>query len=296
MAEEKQLIKFVRGNTLPENKESNALYFKINPDEAGELYLGNKLIAKDHSAEIASIDETLKTTLPEINTKLMELDEAIKNLPTCDCDGKYLLIETFNEYSEGVEQRLVSLEDQVKGVVGAMHFIGAVDADPTEDGFDVSAYKPGDVVIYGSKEYVFGKGGKFIELGDATLNADQIAQINKDIQAAQSTADQALTLANGFSNSIESHETAIADLTSRVSELERGGGSGPDDYDHEALKQEILEEAAAAAKESIQGNTDVTVADCVVAINKMNGDLENTQSEIKDVHSFLDMFTWKDVQ
>jgi hypothetical protein len=289
MAEEKQLIKFVRGNTLPENKESNALYFKINPDEAGELYLGNKLIAKDHSAEIASIDETLSTELPAIKQQLGELNEAIKNLPTCDCDGKYLLIDTFNEYSDGVEQRLASLEDQVKDVAGAMHFIGAVDADPTGSNFDASGYKAGDVVIYGSKEYVFGKGGKFIELGDATLNADQIAQINRDIQAAQSTANQALSLAN-------SHGNSISDLQGRVAELERGGGSGPDDYDHEALKEEILAEAATAAKESIQGNTDVTVADCVVAINKMNGDLESTQSEIKNVHNFLDMFTWKDVQ
>lgn len=290
MAEEKNFIKFVRGATLPEDKNGNTLYFKIDENAAGELFLGNKLIAKDHSAELKTIEN-----------KLGELDELIKNLPSCDCDGKYLLISSFNEYvaeqeelHTGLMGRVKTLEDQIKGLSGAMHFIGAVESDPMAEGFDVSGYNPGDVVVYEEKEYVFGKGGKFIELGNTTLTADQLAKVNEDIQAAQSTANEALTLVNGLGNSVESHNTAITDLQSRVSELERGGG-GEGDYDHEALKQEILEEAAVAAKETIQGNTDVTVADCVVAINKMNGDLENTQSEIKDVHNFLDMFTWQEV-
>lgn len=85
----------------------------------------------------------------------------------------------------GIDERLTTaegdidtLQSQIGGLTGAMHFKGVVDVNPatmTEEDFVVTddegnttpKYASGDVVLYSKKEYVFdATQNKFIELGD----------------------------------------------------------------------------------------------------------------------------------
>lgn len=74
------------------------------------------------------------------------------------------------------EGRLTKLEDQIKGVTGAMHFAGVVEG---ADLPAVDSYKPGDVIVLkgNAKEYILIEEGtevktkKWVELGDESLHA-----------------------------------------------------------------------------------------------------------------------------
>lgn len=74
------------------------------------------------------------------------------------------------------EGRLTKLEDQIKGVTGAMHFAGVIEG---ADLPAVDSYKPGDVIVLkgNAKEYILIEEGtevktkKWVELGDESLHA-----------------------------------------------------------------------------------------------------------------------------
>ena len=70
---------------------------------------------------------------------------------------------------KAVEDEVDVLQVQIGGLTGAMHFVGVVETDPAEL---TSGYAAGDVILFGSKEYVFevtdaeAGTGVFHELGD----------------------------------------------------------------------------------------------------------------------------------
>ena len=72
---------------------------------------------------------------------------------------------------EATDQRVTTLENTIKGLSGAMHFVGESTTDPTgKDGAtvgDQTTFSKGDVCLYKDtfKEYVY-DGTKWIELGD----------------------------------------------------------------------------------------------------------------------------------
>lgn len=90
------------------------------------------------------------------------------------------ILKPIKEDVENNSVQIGELKEVVKGLSGAMHFRGIVTSDPTIDGFDVSGYTVGDVVIFGNKEFVFSD-GKFVEFGDATGNASAITELNEKI-------------------------------------------------------------------------------------------------------------------
>ena len=63
------------------------------------------------------------------------------------------------------ETQISELTAKVGDLTGAFKFKGEIDSDPTAEGFDITDYDNGDVVIFGNKEFAF-DGTKFIELGD----------------------------------------------------------------------------------------------------------------------------------
>lgn len=71
------------------------------------------------------------------------------------------------DQDENNKGQLVTAE-QVKSAIanltGAMHFIGVKDKVPTDN----TGYKAGDVILVGTKEYVFDEAKKWVELGDET--------------------------------------------------------------------------------------------------------------------------------
>ena len=88
------------------------------------------------------------------------------------------------------EGRLTKLEDQIKGVTGAMHFAGVIEG---ADLPAVDSYKPGDVIVLkgNSKEYILIEEGtevktkKWIELGDESLYAT-----NSKVEALETKLNQ----------------------------------------------------------------------------------------------------------
>lgn len=95
------------------------------------------------------------------------------------------------------EGEIDALQETIKGLTGAMHFEGAVESDPTAEGFVVTGYEAGDVVVYGDKEYVF-HDGKFHELGDVSAEGTRLTTLEGEMDAVEGRLDDA--------------EAAIADL------------------------------------------------------------------------------------
>lgn len=85
-------------------------------------------------------------------------------------------------------QRIVALEGKIEGVTGAMHFKGVEGKLPE----DVSAYKEGDVIIVGEKEYVF-NGTEFKEFGDVSAEGARIATLEGKMNTVEGDVAQAKT-------------------------------------------------------------------------------------------------------
>lgn len=72
----------------------------------------------------------------------------------------------------GIISRVSTLETQITGLSGAMHFRGVKEDIPA----DVTGYVDGDVIIVGEKEYVFND-GSFVLFGDVSAEGDRISAL-----------------------------------------------------------------------------------------------------------------------
>ena len=140
--------------------------------------------------------------------------------------------KTIAEAVGGIDGRVTTLEGQIQGLSGAMHFKGVVNSDPTAEGFAVAGYADGDVVLFGDKEYVF-NGGAFVEFGDVSAEGERISALEeavKGIQEDTTNADAIAALAErvtkneGDITSVTTqageNKTAIEELAERVKGLE----------------------------------------------------------------------------
>ena len=120
---------------------------------------------------------------------------------------------SLNEWAQRVvalESRMTDLDNVMKSVTGAMHFVGITTTNPATDGAtvtDVASFVEGDVVIYRVEaseatetqaavpahdiEYVNIDGGNtpdsWIELGDVTDEARRITALETDLAALEGT-------------------------------------------------------------------------------------------------------------
>lgn len=93
-------------------------------------------------------------------------------------DGENGTVAGIDTRLTAAEGDIDTLQSQIGGLTGAMHFKGVVDVDPAtmtdedlvntdDEGNTTPKYASGDVVLYSKKEYVFdATQNKFIELGD----------------------------------------------------------------------------------------------------------------------------------
>ena len=105
--------------------------------------------------------------------------------------------------------RISTLEGQITGLTGAMHFKGKVTTDPTTI---TTGYSNGDVVIYNNKEYVFhGDESKFVELGDTTAELTEINSLkgNKVDKTTTITAGAGLSGGGALSGNITLTNTGV---------------------------------------------------------------------------------------
>ena len=103
--------------------------------------------------------------------------------------------------------RIATLEGQITGLSGAMHFEGVKAEIPA----DVSGYEDGDVIIVGEKEYVF-NGTAFVEFGDVSAEGDRIAALETTVGKAAEGANPA----TGLVKSVADNASAIAAEASRA--------------------------------------------------------------------------------
>lgn len=165
------------------------------------------------------------------------------------------------EARQATDGRVTTLENTIKGLSGAMHFKGKVTSLPT----DLSSYSDGDVVLFGTKEYVCGTidGTKqWIELGD------EGSHITRD--EANKTFE---TIANcdAIRTNVSALQTDVSSLKTSVGTSE--SGLVKDVADLKTLTSTHTTNIAANAK-AIKD-----LADGQVALNKTN--IETLQSSLE---------------
>ena len=147
--------------------------------------------------------------------------------------------------------RIATLEGQITGLSGAMHFEGVKEAIPA----DVSGYEAGDVIIVGEKEYVF-NGTAFVEFGDVSAEGERIASLEGIVGKAAEGDTPATGLVKGVADNASAisaektrAEGAEAALSGRLDTLEA--------IDHNAY---ALKTAVAADKTELQNNINAVSA------------------------------------
>ena len=153
--------------------------------------------------------------------------------------------------------RIKTLEDQIVDLSGAMHFKGIVDNVPE----DVSAYKEGDVIIVGDKEYVF-NGTSFAEFGDVSAQAQAITGLTSRMDAAETDIDTLQTDLDAAEAALakKAEQSALtAEITARTDadtaldarldavEGKLGDGEGSVSNQIATAKQQAIDAAAADA-------------------------------------------------
>ena len=141
--------------------------------------------------------------------------------------------------------RIATLEGQITGLSGAMHFEGVKAEMPT----DVTGYEAGDVIIVGEKEYVF-NGTAFVEFGDVSAEGERIAALEATIGKAAEGENPA----TGLIKDVADNASAIAAEKTRAEGVEAAN--------------KALAEAAQAAADAAQADVDAIAADYLKAADK----------------------------
>ena len=99
----------------------------------------------------------------------------------------------------GAVGRITTLEEQIVGLSGAMHFKGVKTSLPA----DTTGYEDGDVIIVGNKEYVV-NAGSFVEFGDVNAQSEAITDLTGRVTEAEADIVQLQT-------DVDNVELALAD-------------------------------------------------------------------------------------
>ena len=123
--------------------------------------------------EAKSAGSVASTALGKANAIINGTDETAAYRATRDRKDN-IIDDTY-----ATKDALKELSDALEDVSNVMNFEGVVEVDPTTI---TSGYKNGDVVIYGSKEYVFnGKTSKFVEFGDTSTQNQAIENLESAV-------------------------------------------------------------------------------------------------------------------
>ena len=186
--------------------------------------------------KIAALDATVSgtSTNSPITVKVEQVDGKLTGVEVTDTLGtaaKANVLATGSTISgaTGVDNNLVSVKqvtdyvkDRVANLTGAMHFEGKKEKVPVDN----TGYESGDVILVGTKEYVY-DGAKWVELGDegiyltiATAEADYvkktttIANVNLQGNITKEELLRALNVADGAQvNKLEGVKVNGTDLS-----------------------------------------------------------------------------------
>lgn len=217
--------------------------------------LGKAYAAADTALETklqGNIDKKVDQTA--YDAKMIELGNEDTRLAglISDMDTAYKAADTT------LGNRIGTLEGQITGLSGAMHFKGV----KTEIPADVTGYVDGDVIIVGDKEYVF-NGGSFVEFGDVSAEGDRIAAL----ETVVGKAAEGENAATGLVKDVAANTAAIAAEKARAegkeAELAQADATNlqtAKDYADDAIEAlKIGDYAKQADLESHTGDTDIHI-------------------------------------
>lgn len=225
-----------------------------------ELAASIKVISDDY---LTSTDKTELQGNIDKKVDQTAYDAKVTALEAADTalQGNIEAEKTARETADNAQvARIATLESQITGLSGAMHFEGVKPEVPA----DVSGYESGDVIIVGEKEYVF-NGKAFVEFGDVSAEGERIAALETTVGNAtsglvKSVADNASAIATEKSRA----EGAESALSGRITTLENI------DHSAYALKTEV-DSSQSAQNTKIDANT--------AAIATLNG-AENVEGSV----------------
>ena len=210
-----------------------------------ELAASIKVISDDY---LTSIDKTelqgnidKKVDQTSYNAKVTALETADTTLQTnINNEAK-----TRKDADDAQVARIATLESQITGLSGAMHFEGVKEEVPT----DVSGYEAGDVIIVGEKEYVF-NGTAFVEFGDVSAEGERIAALETTVGRAAEGENHA----TGLIKDIADNAAAITAEEARAKAAEAANATAASE--------------AKAAADAAQDNVNAIAADYLKAADK----------------------------
>ena len=211
----------------------------------------NYLTSVDKTELQGNIDKKVDQT--SYNAKVTTLETADTTLQTnIDNEAK-----TRKDADDAQVARIATLESQITGLSGAMHFEGVKAEVPA----DVSGYDAGDVIIVGEKEYVF-NGTAFVEFGDVSAEGERIAALETTVGKAAEGENPA----TGLIKDIADNAAAITAEEARAKVAEAANATAASE--------------AKAAADAAQDNVDAITADYLKAADKTA--LEGSIGDVSD--------------
>lgn len=195
-------------------------------------------------------------------------------------------IEALEGADEAQVGRIATLEEQILGLSGAMHFKGVKDALP--EGEALAEYADGDTIIVGNKEYVFNNGA-FVEYGDVSAQAEAITGLTGRMDSAEEAIEglqgDVDDINEALAKKVEqsAYDEKVAELAGadetlgqRIGAIEGKFGEGEGSVD-------AIVEAAVAAEKAEREAADALKADktTVEGIDGRVGTLEGEMTQAK---------------
>lgn len=165
-------------------------YLKTADKTALQNSIDTKVAQTDYDAKVSALEKADTTLQTNINNEAKARKDA----------------------DDALDGRIDTLEGQITGLSGAMHFKGVKAELPA----DVSGYKPGDVIIVGEKEYVLNE-TNFVEFGDVSAEGERIGALETTVGKAAEGGKPA----TGLIKDIADNATAIAAEKKRAEDAEK---------------------------------------------------------------------------
>lgn len=221
--------------------------------------LGDRVTQAEKDIDALEADHLVKADKTELEAKITDAQsaaDAAQGYAEGVAAGLTTEVTDRTDADTALGNRITTLEGQITGLTGAMHFEGVEDEVPA----DVSSYEAGDVIIVGEKEYVF-NGTAFVEFGDVSAEGERIGALETKMSAAEGNITQAQTdiatnataiAAKAEQTALDAEVTARTDadtaLSGRIKTLEDAiGESGSVAGDIATAKSEAISAAAADA-------------------------------------------------
>lgn len=164
-----------------------------------------------------------------------------------------LVFETAYNAENNKAATMTDVKNAVKDLSGAMHFVGKKDSLPGEG--QLGEYKAGDVILVGTKEYVF-DGAAFVELGDEGIYAIKGQIVDADIADGAAIAQSKIAgLVDALAAKAE--KTAVEAIDARLQTAEGKVQTNTNDIAGLKTRATDIESAATTLKgrvDTIEGD------------------------------------------